>query len=112
MIFDLEGDSSVSWDWWVDPLSPISLLSEEFKSIVRAPDDSDFENLKPLWICSWPIVYKAFLRNAFYRGTDRHEQIGLQVERDDLRRFKKRERKAARKMGSKKRCRMPGSWKK
>ena len=113
LIFDLEGDPCVSWDWWVDPLSPIALLSEELKSIVRAPDDAAFEDLAPLWICSWPITYTTIYQNAFQKRRAHYRQLRqfeLQIEQDDARRLKKREKKSARKTSNKNRCRMPGSW--
>lgn len=52
LVFDFGACPSVSWDWWISPSSPASLLREEFKFMAITPPNGW---LLYFWKDAWPI---------------------------------------------------------
>lgn len=93
LFFEQGSKPSVSWDWWIDPSSPIALLSKEFPSIV-IEGTREFDD----WDLTWPII---------------QERLGHsldQIDQRDERRVKKRAAKLARTQGFKRSFKLPGAW--
>ena len=54
LLFDVDEDTSVSWDWWVDPASPASLVRQEFRHMNNRHRNT---YLGPHWEEAWPFIY-------------------------------------------------------
>jgi len=108
--FKLGAKPRVLWDWWIDPQSPIYLLSEGFKTMVKTPDDYFFP---PSWGRPWPYNdnYLAICAERdLWEPVGEQRKILYRITEDDNRRQRKRAAKVARARRSKGHRKIPGAW--
>ena len=99
----------VSWDWWIDPDSPISLVCEEFKHIaLLSPICRRWEQWEAKWKEFWPFTYSASGLGCAY--LDGPNTLYERAQARFNRRAKKRSNRLARAQGSRARSKMPGAW--
>lgn len=82
----------VSWDWWIDPDSPISLVCEEFKHMALSSPDYRglWDEGEGKWKESWPFTYPAsHLDPPYERAHTLYERAQERFNRRAKKRFNK-----------------------
>lgn len=108
--FDWGSSPCVSWDWWIDPDSPIALVREEFKHMALSSRGYGWWRTGKDF---WPFIYSASHSDLEWNHQkaryDRNARYERAQERFD-RRAKKKASKSARAQGLRARSKMPGAW--
>ena len=113
LVFQLEGDPRVSWDWRLDPRSSASLVREEYKQMNLSACQRNIVGPTP-WEDIWPFDYPqgSWIR---YPVSDHHafpewERRYNRAQERAHRRMKKKGSKLARAQRVQGRSKMPGAW--
>ena len=110
-VFDLGPNSSVGWEWWVDPNLPAALVRQEFRDINlftcdwRLPSES-WDECWPFIYPDWSIEQVPHNDEEFPDWERRYKRANLRAER----RLKKKSNKLARIHGTYKPNQVPGAW--
>ena len=62
-IFEIGENSTVYWEWWIDPSSPASLVRQEFSNINLAHHDYQLTKHNS-WEATWPFDYPHWSENC------------------------------------------------
>lgn len=99
----------VSWDWWIDPDSPVSMVCEEFKHIaLSSPVCRRWEQWEGKWKNFWPFTYSA--SRLGYSYLDGQNTLYERAQERFNRRAKKRSKKLACAQSFRSQSKMPGAW--
>lgn len=103
--FDWGSSPCVSWDWWIDPDSPVSLVREVFKQMtLPSPSYQEWRG----WEAYWPFGYSA--SHSVYTNLDGRGKLYDCAQERFNRRTKKRFNQLARAQGSRAPSKIPGAW--
>ena len=58
LVFNMGVSPDISWDWWVDPASPASLVRQEYRHInFNTYTSTKVEGITSEWKINWPFAY-------------------------------------------------------